>query len=139
MPTKYYREYRAVTGLYGINKKCEIKMIDSPGYGSHCDNKEWLNETINFINIRNEQFNVLDGTDNRIHLCLYFTTSVKGFDIEVMKSLSAIVNVIPIIGKVDSLTKKEAVDLKLEITNQEIGFMDLNNSLMVNLFYYFRM
>jgi len=49
--------------------------------------------------------------DTRIHCCLYFIAptghSLKQIDIVVMKKLSEVVNVVPIIAKADSLTLEE--------------------------------
>lgn len=49
--------------------------------------------------------------DNRVHACLYFITptghGLRELDIELMKRLSPRVNVIPVIGKADSLTPDE--------------------------------
>jgi len=57
--------------------------------------------------------------DTRVHCCLYFIPSyVRGLrpiDIETMKSLQKRVNIIPIISKADSLTKKELEYLKQNV------------------------
>lgn len=49
--------------------------------------------------------------DTRIHCCLYFIAptghSLKAIDIIVMKKLSEVVNVVPIIAKSDSFTLEE--------------------------------
>lgn len=49
--------------------------------------------------------------DTRIHCCLYFIApgghSLKPIDIIVMKKLSEVVNVVPVIAKSDSLTLEE--------------------------------
>jgi len=49
--------------------------------------------------------------DTRIHCCLYFIAptghTLKAIDILVMKKLSEVVNVVPIIAKSDSLTLEE--------------------------------
>lgn len=54
--------------------------------------------------------------DNRVHACLYFITptghGLRELDIELMKRLSPRVNVIPVIGKADSLTPEELADSK---------------------------
>lgn len=57
--------------------------------------------------------------DTRVHCCLYFIPShVRGLrpiDIETMKALQKRVNIIPIIAKADSLTKKELEYLKQNV------------------------
>lgn len=54
--------------------------------------------------------------DNRVHVLLYFITptghGLRELDIELMKRLSPRVNVIPVIGKADSLTPSELADSK---------------------------
>ena len=49
--------------------------------------------------------------DTRIHCCLYFINptghSLRPIDIIVMKKLSEVVNVVPVIAKADSLTMEE--------------------------------
>lgn len=54
--------------------------------------------------------------DNRVHVMLYFITptghGLRELDIELMKRLSPRVNVIPVIGKADSLTPAELAESK---------------------------
>lgn len=54
--------------------------------------------------------------DNRVHAMLYFITptghGLRELDIELMKRLSPRVNVIPVIGKADSLTPAELAESK---------------------------
>ena len=49
--------------------------------------------------------------DTRIHCCLYFINptghSLRAIDVIVMKKLSEVVNVVPVIAKADSLTLEE--------------------------------
>jgi septin family protein len=49
--------------------------------------------------------------DTRIHCCLYFINptghSLRPIDVIVMKKLSEVVNVVPVIAKADSLTLEE--------------------------------
>lgn len=60
--------------------------------------------------------------DTRIHCCLYFIAptghSLKAIDITVMKKLSEVVNVVPIIAKSDSLTLEER-----ELFKQRVGLV----------------
>lgn len=54
--------------------------------------------------------------DTRIHCCLYFINptghTMRPIDIIVMKKLSEVVNVVPVIAKSDSLTTEERVQFK---------------------------
>lgn len=57
--------------------------------------------------------------DNRVHALVYFITptghSLREIDIELMRRLSPRVNVIPVIGKADSLTPNELTAFKKRI------------------------
>jgi septin 3/9/12 len=67
-------------------------------------NKIFL-EAERFRNFRYHQ------NDNRVHLILYFLTpfggKVKEMDMDSLKKLSQVANVIPVIGKADCLTADE--------------------------------
>jgi septin 3/9/12 len=58
--------------------------------------------------------------DTRIHCCLYFIApsghSLKAIDIVVMKKLSEVVNVVPVIAKSDSLTLEEREIFKQRVS-----------------------
>lgn len=58
--------------------------------------------------------------DTRIHCCLYFIAptghSLKAIDITVMKKLSEVVNVVPIIAKADGLTLEEREVFKQRVS-----------------------
>jgi len=57
--------------------------------------------------------------DTRIHCCLYFINptghSLRPVDIIVMKKLSDVVNVVPVIAKSDSLTLEERDRFKTKV------------------------
>jgi septin family protein len=57
--------------------------------------------------------------DTRIHCCLYFINptghSLRHIDVIVMKKLSEVVNVVPVIAKADSLTLDERDAFKLKV------------------------
>uniref|UniRef100_A0A287CZ22 Septin-type G domain-containing protein n=1 Tax=Ictidomys tridecemlineatus TaxID=43179 RepID=A0A287CZ22_ICTTR len=58
--------------------------------------------------------------DTRVHCCLYFIPatghSLRPLDIEFMKRLSKVVNIVPVIAKADTLTLEERVYFKQRIT-----------------------
>jgi len=60
--------------------------------------------------------------DTRIHCCLYFIRpsghSLKPIDIIVMKKLSDVVNVVPVIAKADTLTLEERTKFKETIRSE---------------------
>lgn len=57
--------------------------------------------------------------DTRIHCCLYFINptghSLRAIDVIVMKKLSEVVNIVPIIAKADSLTLEERESFKQRV------------------------
>lgn len=58
--------------------------------------------------------------DTRIHCCLYFINptghSLRPVDVIVMKKLSEVVNVVPVIAKSDSLTSDERDRFKAKVS-----------------------
>ena len=72
--------------------------------------------------------------DTRIHCCLYFINptghALRPVDVIVMKKLSEVVNVVPVIAKSDSLTLEERERFKAKVNFQELiedGDVDLCN------------
>jgi Septin len=67
--------------------------------------------------------------DTRIHCCLYFINptghSLRPIDVIVMKKLSEVVNVVPVIAKADSLTleEREAFKQKVGDTSGSVVFV----------------
>lgn len=57
--------------------------------------------------------------DTRIHCCLYFINptghALRPIDVIVMKKLSEVVNVVPVIAKSDSLTIEERDNFKIKV------------------------
>lgn len=104
-----------------------LTVVDTPGFGDSIDNEYMFNEIVGFLERqyddilaeesrirRNPRFR-----DNRVHALVYFIAptghSLRELDIELMKRLSPRVNVIPVIGKADSLTKQELADFRKRI------------------------
>lgn len=62
--------------------------------------------------------------DTRIHCCLYFVNptghSLRPIDIIVMKKLSEVVNVVPVIAKADSLTLEERDIFKQRVSHDHL-------------------
>ena len=63
--------------------------------------------------------------DSRVHACLYFIAptghALKPLDIEFMRRIHQHVNIIPVIGKADSLTPEELNSFKKQIMKQISG------------------
>lgn len=62
--------------------------------------------------------------DTRIHCCLYFISptghSLRAIDVIVMKKLSEVVNVVPVIAKADSLTLEEREAFKQKVASHNV-------------------
>jgi cell division control protein 11 len=101
-----------------------LTIVDTPGFGDQVDNEASFGEIVGYLERqyddilaeesrikRNPRFR-----DNRVHALLYFITptghGLRELDIELMKRLSPRVNVIPVIGKADSLTPAELAESK---------------------------
>ncbi|GAB7343340.1 hypothetical protein MBLNU457_1387t2 [Dothideomycetes sp. NU457] len=104
--------------------RISLTVVDTPGFGDQIDNEASFSEIVGYLERqyddilaeesrikRNPRFR-----DNRVHVLLYFITptghGLRELDIELMKRLSPRVNVIPVIGKADSLTPAELAESK---------------------------
>ncbi|KAF2721103.1 cdc11-like protein [Polychaeton citri CBS 116435] len=104
--------------------RVSLTIVDTPGFGDQIDNEasfaaisEYLERQYDDILAeesrikRNPRFR-----DNRVHVLLYFVAptghGLRELDIELMRRLSPRVNVIPVIGKADSLTPLELAESK---------------------------
>ncbi|KAJ5833445.1 hypothetical protein N7474_001756 [Penicillium riverlandense] len=104
--------------------RISLTIVDTPGFGDQIDNEASFGEIVGYLERqyddilaeesrikRNPRFR-----DNRVHVMMYFITptghGLRELDIELMKRLSPRVNVIPVIGKADSLTPAELAESK---------------------------
>nr|OQO23782.1 hypothetical protein B0A51_06731 [Rachicladosporium sp. CCFEE 5018] len=104
--------------------RVSLTIVDTPGFGDQIDNESAFGEISSYLERqyddilaeesrikRNPRFR-----DNRIHVLLYFISptghGLRELDIELMRRLSPRVNVIPVIGKADSLTPLELAESK---------------------------
>ncbi|KAK4461243.1 Septin-domain-containing protein [Cladorrhinum samala] len=104
--------------------RISLTIVDTPGFGDQIDNEASFSEIVGFLERqyddilaeesrikRNPRFR-----DNRVHAMLYFITptghGLRELDIELMKRLAPRVNVIPVIGRADSLTPAELAESK---------------------------
>ncbi|KAI4224345.1 MAG: hypothetical protein L6R36_004720 [Xanthoria steineri] len=104
--------------------RVSLTIVDTPGFGDQIDNEASFSVIVGHLERqyddilaeesrikRNPRFR-----DNRVHALLYFITptghGLRELDIELMRRLSPRVNVIPVIGKADSLTPAELAESK---------------------------
>ncbi|OBZ88045.1 Septin spn3 [Choanephora cucurbitarum] len=107
--------------------RISLTIVDTPGFGDNIDNEKSFQEIAGYLETqyddilaeesrikRNPRFR-----DNRVHALLYFVSptghALREIDIELMRRLSPRVNVIPVIGRADSLTPQELKDFKKRI------------------------
>ncbi|KAJ7879633.1 GTP binding protein [Mycena olivaceomarginata] len=104
-----------------------LTVVDTPGFGDNVDNefacssvqRAGFQEIMNYLerqydDILAEQSRIKRNPrfrDNRVHALLYFIAPtghhLREMDVELMRRLSPRVNVIPVIGRADSLTVTE--------------------------------
>ena len=95
-----------------------LTVVDTPGFGDAVDNTECWQPIIAYVEKQFEDY--LEGEtavervevpDKRVNACLYFIAptghGLKPLDIQFMKRIHHKVNIIPVIGKADSCTKRE--------------------------------
>jgi len=110
--------------------RLRLNIVDTPGYGDQVNNENCWEPIIKYIKdqhsayLRKELTAMRDRyiQDTRIHCCLFFITptghSLKPIDLSVLKRLSEVVNVVPVIAKSDSLTMDERIAFKQRIKNE---------------------
>lgn len=109
--------------------KLKLTVVDTPGIGDAIDTTTSWRPIVNYINDQYEAYlkdesglNRRNISDNRVHCCLYFVNAaghgLKPLDIAVMKDLHDKVNIVPVIAKADTLTKKEVKELKDRILRE---------------------
>lgn len=127
--------------------RLRLNIVDTPGYGDQVNNENWCVECfmvrcglmmcdswdpiVKYIKdqhsayLRKELTAMRDRyiQDTRIHCCLYFISptghSLRAIDVIVMKKLSEVVNVVPVIAKADSLTLEEREAFKQKVEHDE--------------------
>ncbi|KAL9716051.1 Cell division control protein 11 [Leucoagaricus gongylophorus] len=116
--------------------RISLTIVDTPGFGDNINNESAFQKIVGYLERqyddilaeesrikRNPRFR-----DNRVHALLYFIPptghALREMDIELMRRLSPRVNVIPVIGKADSLTPSELKGFKKRIM-QDIEHYDI--------------
>ncbi|KAL5598945.1 hypothetical protein BROUX41_003736 [Berkeleyomyces rouxiae] len=104
--------------------RISLTIVDTPGFGDQIDNEASFSEIVGYLerqydHILSEESRIKRNPrfrDNRVHAMLYFITptghGLRELDIELMKRLAPRVNVIPVIGRADTLTPTELAESK---------------------------
>ncbi|KAF0992496.1 hypothetical protein HZS_663 [Henneguya salminicola] len=121
-----------------------LTLIDTPGFGDSIDNSSCWEKITKFVDAKNLEYldweNSLQRStfqDTRVHCCLYFISPtghrLKPIDIEFLQKLQDKTNVIPIIGRSDSLTFDDLREFKKRISedikHNEIQIYDFQKAI----------
>jgi len=107
--------------------RMHYSIQDTPGYGDSFDIKRRLDDIIAFVTKQQGRYLNLEKSlatesepDPRVDVCLYFIPPhrLKEVDVEFMKQLGAVVPLIPIIAKADSMTTEELDSFREVISTQ---------------------
>ncbi|NXX32480.1 SEPT3 protein, partial [Nicator chloris] len=110
--------------------KMKLTVIDTPGFGDQINNENCWEPIEKYINEQYEKFlkeevNIARKKripDTRVHCCLYFISptghSLRPLDLEFMKHLSKVVNIIPVIAKADTMTLEEKTEFKQRVRKE---------------------
>lgn len=105
-----------------------LNVVDTPGFGDVVNNTEcWApvvqyldQQHLGYLNFeQSQEFRDKLDKDNRIHACLYFIRptghTLSALDIKAMEAIGSRVNLIPIIGKADTISPKDIARFKERI------------------------
>ena len=99
--------------------KIQLNIIDTPGFGDSLDNTASFEIISDYIRHQYDEILLEESRvkrnprfkDGRVHCCLYMITpsghGLKEMDVEFMRRLGNLVNIIPVLSKSDSLTPEE--------------------------------
>ncbi|XP_024145764.1 septin 9b isoform X4 [Oryzias melastigma] len=110
--------------------RMKLTVIDTPGFGDHINNENCWQPIMKFINDQyeaylQEEININRKKripDSRVHCCIYFIPPtghcLRPLDVEFMRRLSKVVNIVPVIAKADTLTLEERDYFKQKIREE---------------------
>ncbi|XP_034469040.1 septin 9b isoform X1 [Hippoglossus hippoglossus] len=110
--------------------RMKLTVIDTPGFGDHINNENCWQPIMKFINDQYEAYLQEEIhinrkkriPDSRVHCCIYFIPPtghcLRPLDVEFMRRLSKVVNIVPVIAKADTLTLEERDDFKQTIREE---------------------
>lgn len=136
-PVRSTTEIQTVSHIIEENGvRLRLNIVDTPGYGDQVNNDRCWDPIVKYIKDQHSAYLRKELTaqreryiqDTRIHCCLFFIQpsghALKPIDIVVLKKLSDVVNVVPVIAKSDSLTLEERAAFKERI-KEEFVFHNL--------------
>ncbi|KAL8736363.1 MAG: hypothetical protein Q9181_002440 [Wetmoreana brouardii] len=136
-PVRSTTEIQAVSHVIEENGvRLRLNIVDTPGYGDQVNNDRCWDPIVKYIKDQHSAYLRKELTaqreryiqDTRVHCCLFFIQpsghALKPIDIVVLKKLSDVVNVVPVIAKSDSLTLEERMAFKERI-KEEFAFHNI--------------
>ncbi|XP_054662214.1 septin-10 isoform X3 [Grus americana] len=116
------------------NVLLKLTIVNTVGFGDQINKEDSYQPIVDYIDAQFEAYlqeelkikrSLFSYHDTRIHVCLYFISptghSLKTLDLLTMKSLDSKVNIIPIIGKADSISKTELQKFKNKIMSELVS------------------
>ncbi|XP_077413095.1 septin 9a isoform X3 [Vanacampus margaritifer] len=110
--------------------RMKLTVVDTPGFGDQINNENCWQPIMKFINDQyeaylQEEININRKKripDSRVHCCIYFIPPtghcLRPLDVEFMRRLSKVVNIVPVIAKADTLTLEERDFFKKKIREE---------------------
>ena len=107
----------------------QVQLLDTPGYGDSLHAEESFDVICEYVEGLYAKQEEMEGgraardpeklrhEDGLVHCCLYFIAPhrLKAIDVEFLRRLSPLVNIVPIIAKSDTMTTKEKEEFKLQV------------------------
>ncbi|GMM58291.1 septin [Maudiozyma humilis] len=99
--------------------KIQLNIVDTPGFGDSLDNSPAFEVVSDYVRHQYDEILLEESRvrrnprfkDGRVHCCLYMVTAtghgLREMDVEFMRRLGHLVNILPVISKADSLTPEE--------------------------------
>ncbi|NXM34507.1 SEP10 protein, partial [Oxyruncus cristatus] len=120
--------------LQESNVLLKLTIVNTVGFGDQMNKGDSYQPIVEYIDAQFEAYlqeelkiirSLFSYHDTRIHVCLYFISptgrSLKTLDLLTMRSLDSKVNIIPIIGKADSISKTELQEFKSKIMSELVS------------------
>ncbi|KFW82908.1 Septin-10, partial [Manacus vitellinus] len=112
----------------------KLTIVNTVGFGDQMNKRDSYQPVVDYIDAQFEAYlqeelkiirSLFSYQDTRIHVCLYFISptgrSLKTLDLLTMRSLDSKVNIIPVIGKADSISKTELQEFKSKIMSELVS------------------
>ncbi|XP_074765784.1 septin-10 isoform X1 [Athene noctua] len=120
--------------LQESNVLLKLTIVNTVGFGDQINKEDSYQPIVDYIGAQFEAYlqeelkikcSLSSYHDTRIHVCLYFISptghSLKSLDLLTMKNLDSKVNIIPIIGKADSISRTELQKFKKKIMSELVS------------------